>query len=165
MIDVVLEGGKELERKLLALEKKTAKKVVRKAVREGLKPTHKAAKSNAKTMVGGNMGGLISKALVLRAFKKQKRGSYAMTVRTRSEKEGGPKEFVHITKDGKRQFIPAAIEWGHAKPGRGGKKGAPKDVPAIPFMRNASDANLKKGEKIFVREVKRGVERIGKHGG
>jgi hypothetical protein len=106
------------------------------------------------------MGGLISKALVLRAFKRQRRGSYAMTVRTKS----GPKEFVHITKDGRRYFVPAAIEYGHARAGRGGKKNAPKDVAAIPFMRTASDMNLKKGEKIFAREAKRGIERVAKHG-
>lgn len=159
---MTLEGGKETERKLKALERKVAKKIVRKGVREGLKPTHKAAKSNAKSMVGGEMGALLKKNIILRRFKKQRRGSYAMAVRIKSESEGAPQEFVHKTKDGERYYIPAAIEFGHAAPGRGGGKNPPKDMPAIPFMRNASDANLKKGVGIFSQVVGKEIEAAAK---
>lgn len=162
MIGITLKGGKELERKLLALEKKVTKKIVRKAVRAGLKPTHKAAKSNAKSIVGRNMGRLIFKNLVLRAFKKQKRGSYGVTVRIKTESEGAPKEFISETKDGKRYFVPAAIEYGHGLPGEGGK--GLKTVPEISFMRKAADQKLGKGEKIFAEETKKGIRAVVKHG-
>jgi len=162
MINVNVEGGKELERKLKALERKTAKKVVRKAVRKSLAPVLKAGKANAKTMIGGEMGPLIARHLALRAFKKQRRGSYAMTCRIKTGKEGTPAEFVHITKEGKRYFIPAAIEYGHALPGRGGAKH--KDVAAIPFMRTASDAELPKAKNLMKVELKKGIEAVAKHG-
>jgi hypothetical protein len=163
MFDMVLEGGKELDRKLFKLEKKTSKKIVRRGVREGLKPTHKAAKINARSTVGGEMGALIARNIVLRAGK-QRPGSFIMKVRTKSEKEGAPKEFVHVTAEGHRYYVPYAIEYGHAFPGRGGegRSGykAPKDVAPAPFFRPAADANLKKAVPIFQRVVVEGIKQV-----
>jgi hypothetical protein len=52
------------------------------------------------------------------------------------------KKMIKTTKHpSKRYFIPSAIEYGHAFPGKGGKKGGLKDVPAKPFARPAYEAN------------------------
>jgi hypothetical protein len=155
MISIQLEGGKELERKLKALETKVAKKVVRKAVRNALKPALAATKTNARSMVGGHMGGLIASNIVLRARKKQRRGSYAMDVRLKSESEGAPAEFIHTTKKGERQNIPAAIEFGH---------GPGKEQVAIPFARSAADSTKAETLRIVTAEIKKGIEQIFKAG-
>lgn len=128
MFEVELTGFDELEKKLLKLERKTSKKIVRKAIRNAARILLKEMKSNAKTMVGGNMGKLIARHLKTRAVKKQRRGEFALNVGT------DPKQnelFIDITKKGKRNFIPSAIEFGHgnAKP--------------IPFMTSAWDKKKK----------------------
>jgi len=150
MISMTIEGGAELERKLGAIESQTAKKIVRKAVREGLKPTHRAAKANAQSMVGGNMGALIAQNLQLRVMKKKRPNSYAMNVRPKP----GVDEFVHIAKKSKyaggRTFIPAAIEYGH------------DNVPAIPFMRQAADKTLRWAHLIVAKVLKQGIEVVAK---
>lgn len=153
MISIQLEGGKELERKLRGLETKVAKKVVRKAVRVAQKPVQTTIKANARSMVGGHMGGLIASNVVLRAQKKQRRGSYAINVRLKSESEGAPPDFVHITKAGKRHYIPAAIEFGH---------GPGKEQSAIPFGRSAADSTRAETLRILIAELKRGIEQIAK---
>jgi len=155
MISIQLKGGKELERKLQALETKVAKKVVRKAVRVAQKPVLSAIKANARSMVGGHMGGQIASNMVVRAQKKQRRGSYAMNVRLKSESEGAPAEFVHITKEGKRHFVPAAIEFGH---------GPGKEQVAIPFGRSAADSTRAEILRILAMELKKGIEQIAKTG-
>lgn len=155
MISIQLEGGKDLERKLAALEKKVAKKVVRKAVRAAQKPVLTAIKANARSMVGGHMGGLIASNVVLRAQKKQRRGSYAMNVRLKGESEGAPAELIHVTKEGKRHFIPAAIEFGH---------GPGKEQVAIPFGRSAADSTRAETLRILAAELKKGIEQVAKTG-
>jgi len=128
MFEVELTGFDELEKKLLKLETKTSKKIVRKAIRDAAKILLKQMKVNAKTMVGGNMGNLIAKHLKTKAPKRQRRGEFALNVGTESKAN---ELFVHITKAGKRHFIPSAIEFGHgnAKP--------------IPYMKDAWDKKKK----------------------
>jgi HK97 gp10 family phage protein len=161
-VSMNLKGGKELEKTLLAMEKKVAKKVVRRGVRKGLKPTLTAAKANVASMLGGRESGgdnevsmkqLLKDNLVIKVAKKQRKGSYKMAVQPRADVAG----FVD---DKNGYYIPFAIEYGHAFPGRGGGKNAPKDVPAIPFMRKAADANLKKAVPILAREINRGIEAV-----
>jgi HK97 gp10 family phage protein len=152
MIQAPIQGFKELERQLTALERKTGKKIVRKAVRKSLKPVHTVAKEKARSMVGGNMGSLLAKNIVLRAMRKQRRGSFAMNVRLRA----GINEFIHKAQKSKypggETFIPAAIEYGH------------DNAAPIPFMRTASDENLPKAEGIMRQELKAGIETTAKHG-
>ena len=155
MISMQLEGGKELERKLQALGTKVGRKVVRKAVRNAQKPVITAMKANARNMVGGHMGGVIAANVVVRAQKKQRRGSYTIDVRLKSESEGAPAEFVHITKEGKRHFIPAAIEFGH---------GPGKEQVAIPFGRSAADSTRAETLRILAAELKKGIEQLAKTG-
>jgi len=142
MIDMTIQGDQQLERKLLSLERKVAKKVVRKAGRKALRPILSSAKQNAKTMVGGEMGTLLAAALILRAFRKQRKSSYGLNVRLKAAIQ----EFIHIAKDGTRYYIPAAIEYGH------------DSAAAIPFMRAAFEANRGKTIVIMKDEIWKGIK-------
>lgn len=142
MINMTVQGDKELERKLLGLELKVAKKVVRKAGRKALRPTLSSTKQNARTMVGGEMGTLLAASLILRAFRKQRRGSYGLNVRLKTAIQ----EFIHIAKDGTQYYIPAAIEYGH------------DSAAAIPFMRAALETNKEKTVMIMGREIWKGIK-------
>jgi len=155
MISMTLEGGKELEAKLIGLERKVAKKIVRSAVRAGSKPILAAAKSNAQSVVGGTMGGVISRVLQVRAPKEQERGRYAVRIQHGQKADD---VLIQISASGKRAYIPNAIEYGHAAPGRGGK-GAPKDVPALPYMRPAFDSTKGRAERALSAELIGGIER------
>ena len=149
MVYLTIEGGKELKRKLLNIANKTGKKIVRQAVRKSLKPIQETAKANARNMVGGNMGRLLSKNVILRALRKQRTGQYAMNVRLRT----GIPEFIHRAVRSKypggATYIPAAIEYGH------------DNVAAIPFMRVAADRKTPVAERIMHAELKAGIEKEG----
>lgn len=56
--------------------------------------------------------------------------------------------FVKFTKDGKRYYYPASIEYGHPK------------APAYPFMRPALDENKAKVRKAIRERVKRVIEGV-----
>ena len=148
MAGVRLKGFNELERKLVGLEKKVGKKIVRKATRKAAKPAADQAKHNALSMVGGNMGGAISKNIHIRAFRKQKKGQYGVSVKLKP----GISEFIHIGKSGTRYYIPAAIEYGH------------DNAMGIPFMRMASDMTKHKRIKILGLELAKGIKAVAKSG-
>ena len=166
MIEMTLEGGAALNKKLIGLEGKVAKKIAKKAVRDAAKVVLAPAKANAKSMVGGKMGQLISRALQLKVGKAKRRGHYFMRV------QHNPKyndEFVHQSEGsasrptGKRGFIkasrtyiPNAIEYGHAFPGQAG--GA-KSVAAIPYLRSAFDGNVHNAAAVMNRELISSIER------
>lgn len=96
---------------------------------------------------GEGMASKIASALRVRKMIKLRRHNYGAVSEVASEVD-----FVKFTKDstfdiqtkkqvtGKRYFVPAAIEFGHAFPGRGGGKNAPKDVPAKPFAKTAYES-------------------------
>lgn len=156
-----IQGAKELERNLATLGQRVHKKVVRKAVREGQRPLLAAAKANARSMVGGDMGSKIASNLEIRAPKKQERGSYVLLVRMKA----GIQEFVYYRKGahsllkpgggpGKeigRTYIPAAIEYGHMN--------GPTYVPPIPFAQNAADATRSETIRRFTNEMRIGTLR------
>lgn len=164
MIAMKIENAQAVQNALDSFEKKVSKKIVRQGVRAAWKPLLDRAKANAMSNVGGTMGRLISKNLQLRAWRRQKKGQYAMYVRIKA----GVPEFIGYTKGsafsitskkqivGSRAYIPAAIEYGHAFPYRGGK-GANKDVAAIPFMRPALDAILPQAPKIFEQHLNQAI--------
>lgn len=172
-------GAEDLEKKLQGLGAKVAGKVVRPALRAGAKVVQAAAKSSAVSVVGGKMGGQIAKAIKVRANvqgpgrkRKRRRGEYTISVAIIPQT--GKDELVYLTKGsasslethrlvgGYRYFIPSAIEYGHAFPGRGGKgvSGAkpPKDVAARPFMRPAFDTAGRGAIKISAEQMRRGIE-------
>jgi len=169
-IGMQLEGGKELDKKLMQMEQKVAKKVVRKAVRAALKPELAASKTNASSMVGGKTGGLIAKNLKIKPFKKQKKGSYGMSVLIKPY-DGD----VYFTKgsafslssqklikgSGLRHYIPSAIEYGHAAPG---DAGGVKIVPPVGWMRAAFDSWKAQGIKIYSISIKDALREVSRGG-
>jgi len=143
---IKLSGGEELDRKLKNLETKVSRKIVRKAVRAAQKEPLVVAKSNAKTMIGGAMGGLISKWIKILSPKKQYRGSYRLDVGVSSMAND---TFVVNSKSNKRNYIPAAIEYGH---------GSNKNEAAIPYMRNAHEKTKTRSLRTFKSVLKKGIE-------
>jgi hypothetical protein len=165
MITLELQGAKQIEARLLGLERKVAKKIVRQAVRAGAKPIHTAAKANAANMVGGDMGKRIAKAMAIRAWKRQKRGQYGVGVQLKEDEafvgySMGSASSMKSRKliQGGRYYVPSAIEYGHAFPGRGGRRGAPKDVPAIPYFRSAMDSQKGAAERKVRQILLEGIE-------
>ena len=148
-MDMQVFGAKEVALLLEKLEKKETPKIVRKGTRDAMKSAVLPdAKTNAQSMVGGSMGAKIARSLAVRAMTKMKRGHYGSKVIIKASDL-----FVHISNAGKRYFIPFAIEYGHAYPGRGGKN-APKDVKPMPFMRKAYEANRKKAAGHLLKRMR-----------
>ena len=136
---------------LSAFEKKETGKIARRATRQANKDiTLPELEGSASRVVGGLMGAKISNAMKVRAMTKLNRGSYGTKCLIEEAEE-----FIYYTKgsafdlqtkkliksSGKRYFIPSAIEYGHAFPGRGGGRNAPKDVKPRPFMRPVYENN------------------------
>lgn len=144
----LVEGAKELERMLAQIGGKVAKKIVRQAVRRGQKPILARSKNNAQTLIGGAMGSKIAKLLKIKVPKRQKRGQYLLSVKLTEDPL-----FVHTSKDGKRHYIPAAIEFGH---------GPKKEQIAIPFLRKAADSEGSNAQNIVIKQLGEGIERQAK---
>ena len=145
-----IRGMKELDRKLQALVVRVKRKLVRNAVKKGAGVIKNQAMSNASSMVGGEMGALISKNLTVKVFKRQKRGSFGVGVRPKNHIG-----FIHITQHGTREYIPAAIEFGHFG---GWQQENPSFVPAIPFFRTAFDSKVRAAERTIARILGLGLE-------
>ena len=152
MWDMKLEGARDLERKLNKMEKKEGKAVVRKGVRDATKEESLAqAKSNASTMVGGTMGQMLAKSLTLRHESKKRRVRGAWGVDIKFSKAYN-KRFVHIAKrDGRRTYIPYAIEYGH---------GVHPDQAGIPFLRSAWDSSKYATAKSIPKKIWDGIKAI-----
>ena len=140
MIDIQTKGFRELESELLQLEKKISKNIVRKGLRKAQNELKSVIKSylSAIPSRGSGMTKKIASALQLKVGKTNK-GSYAINVRIRPTPE-----FVHTSKEGRRTYIPSAIEYGHGKS---------KEQAARPFMRPAGDATEIKRMKILSEEI------------
>jgi len=158
VISVRLEGMKELEAKLLQLERKVSKKIVRSAVRKAQKaliPTIKGYLEGIST--GGGMAQKISKALTVRAAKRNRKGSYAVHVTLNpdpsflSYPQGSSSNLATRQTSGKRSYAPAAIELGHGKN---------KEQAARPYMRPAADATVNQRIRILTKEVATGIAKI-----
>ena len=163
---VQITGAKEIEAKLLSLERKFARTIVKDALREGANHLMKAMKGRARTIGKGQtgMGKRIANALAVRVWRRQYRGVYGLGIRLKRDPAfvgyaQGSASSLKSKKlvQGRRYFIPTAIEYGHAFPGRGGRKGAPKDVPARPFARPAIDAEKGPVERIINRRLLDGL--------
>lgn len=135
--EINVTGAKEIERALAAMPDKIARKMVRKGVRLAGKVTLQKTKQNAQTLVGGKMGALLAKNVQIRAWRRQRRGMYGMSVRLKT----GIDEFIHLAVNSKypsgRTYIPFAIEYGH------------DNAAPIPFMRNAADSTRDRVVKTF----------------
>ena len=150
---IKIEGAAKLERTLKNLEPKLGRKVVRKALRSGAKVIQKRAVGNAARMVGGEKGGDIAESIVVKAMKR-KRHRYG--VMAMIDPKASP-----MFRSGE-YYIPAAIEYGHAHPGRGGGEKPPKDVPAIPFFRSAFDTGKGRAGQAVKNELRKGIAKLGK---
>lgn len=148
---VQITGMAELERKLKALDAKVKRKLVRTAVKAGARVILAQATANAMSMVDGEMGALLAKNLKIHVFRKQKRGSYGVSVWTKP----GVMGFIWITQDGTQEYIPAAIEFGHYG---GWQQESPSFVPAIPFIRTAFDTKRRAAERTIGRVLGFGLE-------
>ena len=148
LFQMEVTGAKELERKMSMLPIKVAKKHVRKAVREGAKIIQTEVKAKANSMVGGEMGGMIAGAIVVRAARKQRRGSYAVNSMIDPKKAD---VFIDVSKSGTRNYIPSAIEYGHIT-ASGGR------VAAISFGRTAFESKKARAAQTIESRLLRGIE-------
>ena len=149
-------GAKELEAALGGFERKVSQKVVGKALRTGANIIKDKQRSNAPAMVGGDMGGQLAKAIKVKAGK-PRRYSHLFRVWIDPKTEG----LVVTSKDGTRNYIPAAIEYGHAAPDDA--KGT-KVVAAIPFMRDGYDSKKNLSKRAVEIALKLGIERVASSG-
>lgn len=159
MSSMRLEGFDGLDRKLSALPNKVAKKIVRTATREAAKVTLKKVKSNAKSMIGGNMGALISKNAKVIVFKHQRKGSYGVQIGMKPNVPefdyypvGASSSLSTRKTTGKKSYIPAALEFGHG------------NARPIPFLRAAWSATKNRAVKKMASVLKQGIEREAKRG-
>ena len=177
-ITMTLEGSKQLDAKMLRLGRKVSVKISKDAVRKASKVILVAAKANAKGIAGpgggSKMSALIARALQLKVAKAKFRDQFRIRV------QHNPKywqEFVGYTQGsasllggvnargkstrgkivgGRRYYIPNAIEYGHAFPG---KAGGSKGVAAKPYMRPAFDSKRAAAARTMERELFDNIER------
>lgn len=149
--DIKMTGADAIKKMLKNIETKEAAKIARKATREVCKSEIlPETRNSAMRVVGGEMGSQLAAAMAVRVATKMRKGMYGSRVIIKPTDA-----FVHTTKDGYRYYIPSAIEYGHATRGRGAgalvasgtnksrarKQAAQrKDVPPLPFMRNAYES-------------------------
>lgn len=163
-IGMTVTGAKEIEAMLKRMERKEVSRIARTETREAQKNIMRPAiGSKAMGMVGGKMGTEIAKALIVRAMTKMRRGSYGAKVIIKPTDA-----FVHFTKgsafdmntkkqiSGKRHYIPNAIEYGHAGPGKAGTK--EKVAAPNPFQRAAYEEKRRPLAEHFAKKVTRAIE-------
>jgi len=153
-VSIGIEGDKRLQRKLAALERRDKTKIVKKGLREASKILRDAARQNARSMVGGQMGSLLARTLKYYMLRMRRRDLYGMQVRHKADVP----ELVDTTKDDQKYYIPAAIEYGHALPGYGGS--GRKDVGPIPYVRRAYDEKEDAAKLAFEACLRRQVEAV-----
>ena len=146
-ISLQIQGAAELERMLQTLPDRVDRKVIRQAVRSAQKVVRTAEQASARSMVGGEMGDRIARSLQVRAPQRQQRGRYSLHVQLARDEEG----FVHVTKAGRREYIPAAIEYGHMA--------GTTYVPAIPFGRTAAEQATASAMVTFTDALRTGLLR------
>lgn len=136
---ITVKGGRELERKLIGLERKAARKVVRQALRVGAKIVHAAAKQEVPVRTGR-----LRKSLKVRRAKKNRRGSYAITVTT------GQAESMFTGE----AYYGAFVHFGHRK----GKR----QVSPNAFIQRAYERTEGRARDVVLRDMAAGIERVAK---
>jgi hypothetical protein len=167
VIEITIEGGQFVNQALIQLTAKIQRKIARGAVLEAAALIKQRIYENAHQMVKGEMGNLLGESMeVLRV--KARQNSIAAFV--------GPSAtfnpiFAVDSKEGKRNYIPAAIEFGHITRGPSSDTGMERArkrlasaaagvgfVPAIPFMRTAFDSGAASAIEAMTDAVREGVE-------
>ena len=161
--DVQITGAKEILSKLDRIEKKFARQSVKNALREGAEYLSQAMKSASMGIDTGSkkgMGHRIARAWKVWTWRHRHRGVYGLRIGLKSDPafigySMGSASSIKSHKEvsGHRYYVHAAIEYGHAFPGRGGRKGAPKDVPAKQFIRPTIDSEKGSVERIINRRL------------
>ena len=132
-----IDGLKELDAKLARLPKVARKRIIRKAVKRGAAVLRKAARGNARGMVGGSTGRAIARSIAT-GKGRAVRGGFSVRVGPRSEDN---ERFQTVSAAGKQSYIPAAIEYGH------------DGVAANPFFRRAFDATKAVAADVIASEM------------
>lgn len=145
-------GAAETQAALDSLPKVVHRKVIRAACRAAAKLVNAAAKANARSMVGGTMGRTIARAIRTRAYKRQRPNEYAVHI---SIADKYNETFAVDSATGRRSYIPFAIEYGHAAPGRAG---GPKTSAAIPYIRRAYHATKAAAIRAAERSIATGLD-------
>jgi len=164
-----IENAKQVNTMLQRLEKKVINKVAKDIAKDSLKPMLAEARSNALSLGSGRVTSLLSSKLKIYLIKRRnlRRGHYGAQIRYQDNVSGlisyqmGSFSSLATKKTyGKRYFIPNAIEYGHAFPGRGGSKNSPKDVPARPYIRPAFDRDKEKCAKLADKLVREFIDSV-----
>ncbi len=122
-IDLNVIGDKETVMALNRMSDKMSRNFLAKGARRACRVFKKQIETNASSMVGGTMGAAIKAAVYVGATRKRPpRGT--VNLNTMLEKDDS---FVSVSKAGQRNYIPAAIEYGH------------DNAAPIPFGRKAFD--------------------------
>ena len=137
MINIHQSGAKQIEMQLSRIERNVAKKIVRKAVREGQKIITEKVKDLAPEDEG-----IMKGAIVTRAAKRQRRGSYS--VLTVFDTKRYP-SLIRTNKAGQRYFYPAAVECGT------------ENQKANPFMRLAVYSAQDRAEREVIQILNDGI--------
>lgn len=160
---ITLEGGKELQAALDRLEKKAGDKIVKPAVRDSQNILLPRARAAARSVVGGDMGKRIAKALRVRLGKRKIKGSfmYQLSLKPDPEFISKSKSKFNMIKKGKdkgkiepvRYYIPAAILYGHISP-------SGKFVQPMDFLRGPDLITRQQRIDNFSSKVAAGIENL-----
>lgn len=142
-MQITLEGFNSLDTVLKTLPIKVQKKVVKQATRAAAKNTKTQVQLNALRMVNGEMGELLYHNTKVMVFKHQRRGSWGVQIGMDPRED----RFVDYSANGKRNYIPSAIEYGHG------------NARPIPFIRSAWDKTKRQNVNIMSRTLRTGIER------
>ncbi len=143
-----LDGFQELQRKLQKLPQKTEAKVIRQSLRKGAKLIQQQARKNAKTMIGGDLGKLTAKWLVVRAGKRQKGVIKMMTAIKKGYESSGL--LVFNKGDGEGHFLPSVTEYGF-------KHFGGKQIPGKGWYRTAFETMGRKARTLIMKEMWEGI--------
>jgi hypothetical protein len=182
MFNIVLENGPEIQRRLSKLGTDIEQRVVTMAMYKAWRIVLAAVKQKARALHRGQSGRNMASQLaasveveILRGGRYGGRlaeGVFGLVIQHEPSWPGfvtygkGAKSSLKTKRvsGGKRYYIPAAIEYGHAFPGRGrgGRKGAPKDVAARAYMKPAFEATKDRVIAVITQEIHHGLEIYGR---
>lgn len=143
-VDFKIEGMKELERTIKELGK-LPQKCVTPAAKKGNRIALLAARANAPWRFGDLANGIVQKG-----ERTRKRGKKVYQVVMDKNKND---IFVKTTKDGKRYYYPASMEYGFITRNGG-------YVLGHHFLRDSIDDNKKEIERVTVQELAKRIDKL-----
>lgn len=167
-------GAEALEEKLVELGKVVGGKIIRKALREASKVVLAASRARApvaqfgrrRIRVVGNRAkralkavqrpGYMRDSMIVRSGTHNRPGRYAMIQKFDTSRFP---DLVVFSKAGKRYFYPAAVEYGHAGPG---KAGGTKVTRPNPFLMEGFDASRAEAESVIIKNLTTDIEAAAK---